>query len=164
MYRIFNPGSRPEIDSRLDDSQDALVASLSALTIRHDDLPTRPGFGTVGQEIKLRTNFFPIKVPRGPLYEYDVKITPDKGTANKRMRRRIFQLAEETADWSNNGLKGIVAHDHASKVIAAKQLPQPLTITVPFYDEDQDESEASKKEYVLTFNFVQPIDTQSLIR
>ena len=31
-------------------------------------------------------------------------------------------------------------------------------------DEDEDESQAAKKEYVLTFNFVQPIDTQSLIR
>ena len=80
------------------------------------------------------------------------------------MRRRIFQLAEDTPDWASSGLKGNVAHDHASKAITAKQLPQPLTVTVPFFDEDEDESQAAKKEYVLTFNFVQPIDTQSLIR
>lgn len=52
------------------------MASLSSLTLKDTDLPVRPGFGTEGRTINLRTNFFPVKVPKGPLYEYDIKITP----------------------------------------------------------------------------------------
>ena len=66
----------------MDNSEDQLVASLSELTLADTDLPLRPGFGTEGKVIKLRTNFFPVRVPEGSLYEYDVKITPAGQSAN----------------------------------------------------------------------------------
>ncbi len=135
----------------------------------------------MGQEIKLRTNFFPVKVPKGPLYEYDVNITP--AVSVKRVKRRIFQLAEQAVDWANAGLSARVAHDHASKLIAADKLPQPLVITVPFTDEDEgeelpqskskggkkgdkkaDKKVEKKKEYTLTITFVQDLETQSLLK
>ncbi|KAK7683759.1 hypothetical protein QCA50_013135 [Cerrena zonata] len=170
---VFAEGRPANVDARLgDNSEDQLVASLRSLTLRETDLPVRPGFGTDGKAIKLRTNFFPVKVPKGPLYEYDVKITPP--AAVKRVKRRIFQLAEQTNDWTQAGLRGRVAHDHTSKLIAADKLPQPLQIRVPFEDEDgpQPQQQAAKgkskkpkvpKEYVLTIEFVQEIETQSLL-
>jgi eukaryotic translation initiation factor 2C len=162
---VFAAGQPAVIDSRLmDNSQDALIASFKSLKLRHDDLPLRPGFGTVGVPIKLRANFFPVKVPKGSLYEYDVAITPTSGTAIKRVRRRIFQLAEDSRDWTAAGLKGFVAHDHASKLIAAKKLQQPLTIKVPFYDEDESGPKDGGKEYTLTITFVQTMETESLLK
>jgi hypothetical protein len=116
----------------------------------------------LGKPIKLRTNFFPIRVPKGPLQEYDVNISP-QATSNRRVKRRIFQLAEKTQDWASNGLKGCVSHDSSAKLIAAKLLPQPLTVTVPYFEEDDDSNiEEITKEYTLTIKYIQPIETDSL--
>jgi hypothetical protein len=144
-------------------SDGALVASLQSLVVRDNDMPPRPDFGTSGAAVKLRTNFFPVKVPKGPLYEYDVAITPVAGTAIRRVKRRIFQLAEQSSDWARAGLRGVVAHDHSAKLIAAKKLPQPLAITVPFYEEDQTPQEGGK-EYTLKIQYTQDIETASLLK
>lgn len=117
-----------------------------------------------GKPIKLRTNFFPIRVPKGPLHEYDVSISPE-GVSNRRVRRRIFQLAEGTQDWFSNGLKGRVAHDSSAKLIAANPLPQPLTITVTYLEDDDVQGsikEQGKKEYTLTIKYTRPIETDGL--
>ena len=78
LFRVFTAGGSPaNVDARLaNNSEDQLVASLSSLTLSDTDRPLRPGFGVEGKVIKLRTNFFPVRVPKGPLYEHDVKITP----------------------------------------------------------------------------------------
>jgi hypothetical protein len=127
-------------------------------------MPLRPDFGTVGVPIKLRTNFFPVRVPKGPLHEYDVAITPAAGTAVRRVRRRIFQLAEQTTEWQNSGMRGTVAHDSSSKLISARVLAQPLTIKVPYSDDDDQPLEKGGKEYTLTIKFIQEINTQDLMR
>ncbi|EKM56707.1 uncharacterized protein PHACADRAFT_141577 [Phanerochaete carnosa HHB-10118-sp] len=142
------------------------------MRLQDTDLPVRPGFGSAGTPIKLRTNFFPVKVPKGPLHEYDVKITPE--IAVKRVKRRIFQLAEQTPAWEGAGLKGNVTHDHSAKLIAAKALPQPLEIVVPFTEDEEAEistkpkggkkdGKSEKKEYTLTIKFTQELETQSLV-
>ena len=94
----------------------------------------------------------------------------------KRVKRLIFQLAEQTNDWAQAGLRGRVAHDYSSKLIAVDKLTQPLQIKVPFVDEDaptpQQQSTRSKgkkskptpKEYILTIEYIQDIETQSLLR
>lgn len=136
------------------------------MTIRQGDLPNRPDFGVAGTKVTLRTNFFPIKVPKGPLCEYDVDIKPTAGTAIRRVKRRIWQLAEGTKDWQQAGMRGIVAHDHSAKLVAAKRLPQPLVIKVPYFEEDQDgpKKDGTGKEYTLTIKFIQDLETESLIR
>ncbi|CAL1709613.1 unnamed protein product [Somion occarium] len=170
---IFAEGQPANIDARLaNKSEDQLVASLRSLQLKDTDLPTRPGFGTVGTVIKLRTNFFPVRVPKGPLYEYNVEITPS--VSIRRMKRRIFQLAAETNDWAQAGMVGRVAHDHTSKLIAANLLPQPLEIRVPFQDEDGPQQQQQQKpkggkgkrppeEYILTIVYVQDLEMESLV-
>jgi eukaryotic translation initiation factor 2C len=108
----------------------------------------------------LRTNFFPIRIPKGPLHEYDVGISP-KEVSNRRVRRRIFQLAENSQDWVSNGLKGRVAHDSSAKLIAANILPQPLSITVRYYEEDDDQGNG-KKEFTLDINYARSLETVGL--
>ena len=94
----------------------------------------------------------------------------------KRVKRLIFQLAEQTNGWVQAGLRGRVAHDHSSKLIAADKLTQPLQIQVTFVDEDaptpQQQSTRSKGKkskptpegYVLAIEYIQDIETQSLLR
>ncbi|KAJ7178055.1 argonaute-like protein [Mycena filopes] len=164
------PGTNPPIDARIQNNSDkALVASFIARKIRlaDNELPLRPGFGTAGREIKLRANFFPVRIPTGSLYEYDVAISPTTGTAPRRVKKRLFQLAEASPDWARHGLRGKVAHDHAAKLIAAAMLPQPLAIRVPFYDEGEDppaRNSKAYKEYTLTITFTQPLDTAALTK
>ncbi|KAF6761975.1 argonaute-like protein [Ephemerocybe angulata] len=164
----FGGGGRPEqggiflqgpvaIDSRLQDSsQDDVIASFKSLSIASNDLPIRPGFGKEGRAIKMRANFFPVKVPKGPLFEYDIALP-------KRIKRRLFQLVEKTPDWTSKGLKGVVAHDHSTKLISSKKLPQPLTIEVPYYDEDEEQPKKGGKVYTLEIKFIQPLDTGNLV-
>lgn len=162
-------GQPANIDRRIaDDSDKALVATFAASrsSTDPDSMPLRPDFGTEGKEIKLRTNFFPVRVPKGPLYEYDVAITPVAGTAARRVKRRIYQLAEQTTAWKQAGMTGRVAHDSSAKLIAAFMLPQPLTIKVLYYDEEESgpAKDGKDKEYTLTINFIQEIDTSNLLR
>ena len=124
-FSIFQPGAPANIDTRLtDNSQDLLVNALRTIRLNPNDLPVRPGFGTDGRPIKLRANFFPIKVRSSTYYEYDVALSPVAGTAIRRVKRRIFQLAEQSSDWERFGLKNTVAHDHSAKLISPKALPQ----------------------------------------
>ena len=137
---------------------------MKKMTVKPSDLPPRTDFGTVGQSFKMRTNFFPVKLPKMTIFEYDIAITP--GVAIRRVKRRIFQLAEATADWTRHGLKGKVAHDFASKLVAVNKLPDPLVIKIIFVDEDEDPKDKKKqkpKEYTLTFKFVKDLDTNNLI-
>lgn len=165
VYSVFSPGSPANIDRRLTDgSEQALVDSFRSIKINSNDLPLRPGFGKEGKQVKLRANFFPVKVPKASLYEYDVAISPTAGSANRRVKRRIFQLAEKTADWSRCGLQGTVAHDHSSKLIASKKLAEPIVIRVPYYDEDETHPGPNGKEYTLTITFIQNIDTSHLLK
>jgi hypothetical protein len=130
--RVYLEGVPATVDARItDNSQDALVASFQNLSVSQgpNELPPRPDFGKQGRAIVLRTNFFPVTVPKGPVFEYDVTITPAAGTAMRRVKRRIWHLAEDSPEWTQKGLKGVVAHDHSQKLIAAKKLQQPLTIT-----------------------------------
>ena len=180
-FSVFAEGQPANIDRRLvDQSQDEVILSLRSLTLNDDELPVRRDYGTTGTPIKLRANFFPVKVPRGPLYEYGVSIEPT--TNVRRMRRRIFHLAEATQDWANAGMTGRVAHDLASKLIASYKLPSdPVIIKVPFTDEEggapaptmqaakpkggkKGGKEARPREYTLTIKFVQALETESLVR
>ncbi|KAF7293020.1 Argonaute-like protein [Mycena indigotica] len=160
---VFNPGPA-NIDARVaNDSDKQLVASRAGITVAPNDLPLRPDFGTAGRAIKLRANFFPVRLPSGPLYEYDVAITPVAGTAVRRVKKRIFQLAEQSQQWAP--LTNRVVHDSSAKIIAVNQLPQPLQIRVPYYDADETPpapTDKKYKEYTLKITFTQSLDMQAL--
>ncbi|CAK5264708.1 unnamed protein product [Mycena citricolor] len=156
------------VDARLSDSSDlALVQSFRSVPIQSGEIPLRPDYGTVGRPIKLRANFFPVRVrvPDGAWFEYDVSITPVAGTAARRVKKRIFHLAEQSREWTQYELKDNVAHDYSAKLIAAKKLRQPLNITVVFHDEDEEvpkPKDKGYKEYTLSIKFVQNLDKAAL--
>ena len=163
---IFQAGTPAPIDARVADNSDqALIATFKNIKVNPNELPLRPGFGTVGTAIKLRSNFFPVLFSTArPFFEYNVVLHPATGTAIRRVRRRLFQLAEQSPDWANFGLRGIVAHDYSSKLIASKELPQPLVVKVQFYDEEDSAPKANDKEYTFSIEFIQSIDTSALAK
>jgi eukaryotic translation initiation factor 2C len=66
-----------EIDSRLAANElQQLTLSLSKVKLQGDggELPIRPGFGSLGKSIKLRSNYFPVEKFPQYLFEYDVKV------------------------------------------------------------------------------------------
>lgn len=138
--------------------QDALVNSFKSLSLRPTDLPLRPGWGSSGTAVKLRSNFFAVRVPKGPLFEYDIKITPVATV--RRLKRRIFELLEMDPAWAP--YKVGVAHDYSAKLIACRPLPQPLRFEIAYYDDDEEGPRENARTFNLEFTFTQNIDLSSL--
>lgn len=124
------------------------------------DRPLRPGYGTLGTPITLRANFFPVKVPKGPIYDYSVDINPK--TDIKRMKNRIFQLLEESALCRPH--IRYIAHDRSQRLVSARKLPQPLDITFPFIEEDETEARPKATVYTVSIKFDRELDTTRLTR
>ncbi|KAF8551548.1 Piwi-domain-containing protein [Imleria badia] len=157
------------VDARIkDDSDMAVVAKLNREASTDDasappTLPLRPDFGTQGREISLRANYFPVDV-QGNIYRYSATIALSANKKlSRRVKHRVFQLAEETVDWQQAGMSGHVAHDSAEKLVASIMLPQPLTIHGAYYEEEEDgpPSEGGT-EYTLTLTFEEEVDQQTL--
>ncbi len=121
-------------------------------------MPLRPGWGQQGRSIKLRANFFAVKLPKGPLYEYDIKITP--GITAKRMKRRLFELLDMDRAYAPH--KGYLAHDSSAKMIAARMLPEPFTFEIMYFDEDQNGPQPGGKTYAIEITFIQELDLSTL--
>ncbi|MCJ1459955.1 hypothetical protein MMC28_010334 [Mycoblastus sanguinarius] len=94
--------------------------SLGGLSLSSSRLPPRPGYGTEGRGIILRTNYFAmITNSKARLYKYNVDIKPDP-EESKRKRRRIMSLLLSREELRSNG--NAVASDYAKTLIAAKEL------------------------------------------
>jgi eukaryotic translation initiation factor 2C len=101
-------------------------------------------------------------IPKGPFYQYEVVTTPP--VTSKRMRWRIFELAESTPTWKEF-LADFVVHDHAAKLVSSTMLPQALSIDVPFYNEGEDpppDSSQDRLTYNLSIKFDRELETESL--
>ena len=134
-----------------------LITGFESLTVK-SDRPLRPGYGTVGRTITLRANFFAVKVPQRPIYDYAVEISPKEDVT--RVKARIFQLLEI----SSLGREHLpyIAHDRSQRLVSAHKLPQPLNIKIPYYDNDQDGPSHDAKIYTLSITFQRELDSNQL--
>ncbi|KAJ7021433.1 argonaute-like protein [Mycena alexandri] len=157
---IFADGSPANIPPRLSDaSHDQLIKSFSSLK-PDPDRPLRPGYGTRGRAITLRANFFPIRLPAGPIFDYTVEITPT--TNINRLKSRIFTLLEQSDVC--RPLLGHIAHDRSARLVSAKKLPQPLNIAVPFYEEGETGPRAGATVYTVAIKLDKELDIESLTK
>ncbi|KAJ7086385.1 argonaute-like protein [Mycena belliarum] len=155
---IFAENVPANVPARLSDASHAqLIQSFSTLKA-NPDRPLRPGYGTLGRAITLRANFFALRVPKGPIYDYSVEITPK--TDINRLKARIFFLLEDSA--ACRPLRGHIAHDRSQRLVSAKKLPQPLDITVPFYEDGEAGPRAGATVYTVSIKFDKELDTASL--
>ncbi|KAF5364732.1 hypothetical protein D9757_012485 [Collybiopsis confluens] len=147
------------IDQRLSQQKNdlALVKTLSSLQ-QTPERPLRPGYGTEGIPVTLRANFFPVRLPKVPVQDYNIEITP-KAEA-KWLKERLFTLLEESAAF--RPFRSHTAHDKSSRLLSAKPLPQPLTIAVPFFEEGASGPKAGDIVYSITITFTRELDPKQL--
>jgi hypothetical protein len=119
------------------------------------EFPLRPGYGTLGTEVVLRTNFLPMELRQSVIYDYDVKITPTKFGKSKKLR--IFELLEQHPSFSP--YLGHIAHDKSARMVSAQELPQPLDIKVSFH---ADGSSEPGDVYTVSITLTQKLDTSEL--
>lgn len=78
----------------------------------------------------MRANFFTIRLPKDPIYDYMVKITPDP---TKGVKERIFQLLMQHP--SVSPFARSIAHDRSDRLVSSRELEQPLEVTIAHTDE-----------------------------
>ncbi|KAJ7471966.1 argonaute-like protein [Mycena latifolia] len=140
-------------------SHDQLIRSFSTIK-PNPDRPLRPGYGTLGTSITLRANFFAVRVPAGPIFDYNVEITPK--TDINRLKARIFFLLEQSAVC--RPLLNHIAHDRSQRLVSARKLPQPLNIAVPYYEDGEAGPRANATVYTVSITFDKELDTESLTK
>lgn len=105
----------------------------------------------------MRANFFTIRLPKDPIYDYTVKITPDP---NKWIKERLFQLLERHPRISP--FARFIAHDKSERLVSARQLEQPLEVTIDHTDEGAPASSA--KPYQVELILKHTLDPNQLDR
>jgi eukaryotic translation initiation factor 2C len=155
---IFAADTHPQIDHRLSDL-DQLTATFKQLEITRE-LPLRPGYGTLGKEVVLRSNFFPVEMQKRTIYDYDVSITPTNGVKGK--KSRIFYLLERIPSFVQH--VNHIAHDGSERMVSAQELPQPLSIEVPFYEDGESGPANDATVYTVSITFARQLDTSDLTK
>ncbi|KAG6848643.1 hypothetical protein H0H93_015297 [Arthromyces matolae] len=156
---IFAEGAPANIPSRLDEpSHDSLIKAFKSLKVI-PERPLRPGYGTSGTAITLRANFFPVRLPKGPFYDYVVEVSP-KAKA-KGIERRIFELMEKSPVL--NQYSSSIAHDRAQRLISATMLPQPLDVPVRFFEEPATGPAPDAPVYIVSIKFQRELSPARLI-
>ena len=105
----------------------------------------------------VRANFFTVRLPKKPIYDYTIKMTPDPGRS---IKERIFQLLEQHPKISPHAR--FIAHDNCDRIVSARELEQPLEVKIDHYDEGAPLSTA--KPFQVTITLKATLDPQELTR
>jgi len=122
------------------------------------DRPLRPEYGTVGTRINLRTNFFAVKIRKAPIYDYTVTIDPKSDI--RRLKTRIFQLLEQSPAMQPH--LTYIAHDSSQRLVAARELPQPLQVQIKFYEDNENGPGPKAKVYTVSITEPRKLDITEL--
>ncbi|KAF3906958.1 hypothetical protein AA313_de0209849 [Arthrobotrys entomopaga] len=162
--QLFRPPTGPTtVDRNVVNDENALIASFKGLSMNppveaegkeiEPAYPPRPGFGTVGESVSVRANFFPldIKPPGGGknllVYVYDLKVVPDEQKKKAILKRVIQLFMQEYLS------KHVVATDFAKVLFSPKKLPEKLIpaggAKIKLYYEDEPGATDRSKEYTV---------------
>jgi eukaryotic translation initiation factor 2C len=153
---IFASGVPPRVDPRLAASKSAVKANLQ-VTPYDPSHPLRPGYGTLGTEVILRANFFPVTIPNRPIYEYKVKFSP---APPSKLKGRCYELLEQSAVFRPH--VDYIAHDRGARLVAAKPLPQPLAVPIKFIEDGMTAPLPNAKIYTMSIIANGELDTSGL--
>lgn len=149
-----------QLDARLANNAEATAVAPFKQILYDAVMPLRPGYGTLGRKIVLRSNFFAVKLPKGPWYEYTIEITPNDDLKYKRLR--LFELLEQSPQC--RPFLPHIAHDSSQRLVSAKKLPDPLDIRILFIEEGAQLPGPNAKTYNIHFSFVQVLDLSEINR
>lgn len=111
---------------------------MAETAVQGTSFPRRPGLGTTGRTIQVRTNFFPVlSLPGQDIIQYEVHVVPE---SNPRTNRRLYALWE---DLNSNGiLKNTKpVYDGRKYIYAPRALPlkdNQAHFTLELPDEEED--------------------------
>lgn len=142
---------------QLREEEEKVVAKFKADKDESPELPLRPGWGTQGQAGVVRANYFTIRLPKHPIYDYTVKISSDPGRG---IKDRIFQLLEQHPKISPH--VRFIAHDKNQRLVSVRELEQPLEITIDHRDEGAPADTA--RPYQVTITLRDKLDPNQLDR
>ncbi len=139
-FRYSRPHNAPStVDARLASDADltALTNGFRNLSATSTPRVLRPGFGRAGTKISLRANFFAVKYPKNlVLYDYPITIRPEVATTERRTRKRIMQLLEQSREWTP--YVDSTANDGAQRIITKKRFPdEPFAITITYIEDGE---------------------------
>jgi eukaryotic translation initiation factor 2C len=141
--------------------------SLKKLSIKDSNFPVRPGYGTLGEKVTLRTNYFHLLAKKEQkIHLYSVNVEPEG--LNKRKKRRLFELllATKTMMAHQPG----VASDYASNLITTKALdlgPEKKRIApIQYYDAEQGRTQPNPtdKSYNVKIEFTRTMALSELLQ
>ncbi|KAG1824825.1 uncharacterized protein BJ212DRAFT_1476107 [Suillus subaureus] len=125
---------RGEADELLHSHEQALDKMCCEVGIQYE-WPIHPGFSTYGEPVALVANFFAVRVTNSLIYMYHVKVEPTRNA--KDVQHRLLLLLEQTNEQTWQSVKSSMAFDGRETLVSAKELPQPMQITVRFFKEGQ---------------------------
>jgi eukaryotic translation initiation factor 2C len=157
---IYNAGEPARLDPSVS-APDELVLRLRG-THPGPERPSRPGYGTVGRVVALRSNFFGVECSLDTIYEYVVKVTPEPKSQKARVKRRVLALFEQLPVM--HPYVNQIAHDSAQRLVAACPLPEPLRESVTFFEEGDNRPTREAAKYTVEVLFSKELSTAPLKR
>lgn len=160
---IFEAGPAV-IDQRLKShADDDLVASFKSLTVEENKLPRRPDFGKAGQEVVLRTNYFPVEYSQKTIYDYDISVDPETGI--KRIMKRLLELMMSSPEFAPYAASA--SHDNMKRLVSMKKIPvsgaaQVFSVAVTYFEEDEDGPTEKSKNYRISLKLTAEHDTSEM--
>ncbi|PFH53610.1 hypothetical protein AMATHDRAFT_1253 [Amanita thiersii Skay4041] len=176
----------PAVVPDTNDAQNQLIETFKTVSYQNKR-PLRPEYGTDGNIITLRANFFPVRLPKGPFYDYSVIVTepnaPIEGSRegkakkyasdntgnsdnaqeakiNVSTRRRIFQLMKQQPLLLPFPS---IAHDFSHRLVSATKLPQPLEVPVQYIEEGEITPGEGAQVYNVRIQFLKELDINGII-
>ncbi|CAE6447538.1 unnamed protein product [Rhizoctonia solani] len=144
---IFEAGPAV-LDSRLTThADDALVESFKKLNVE-SDLPRRPDFGSAGQSVVLRTNYFPVEYKQAKIFDYDISVEPETGI--KRIMKRLLELMMTSSEFAP--YTAFAAHDNMKRLVSMKEITltgaaQVFSVAITYIEEGEDGPNERSKTY-----------------
>jgi eukaryotic translation initiation factor 2C len=108
--------------------EENILKKMNELSLKTKDsfrMPVRPGYCTLGTGAWVRANFFPVKLPTGNIYKYDVKIEP--AVKNARKAKRLYEILENHDAF--NQYASCTATDYSKTIVSLKPLNPKASTT-----------------------------------
>jgi eukaryotic translation initiation factor 2C len=93
-------------------------------------------------------------------YEYSIKITPEPKSQKPRVKRRVIDIFESSSVGAQ--YRAFIVHDGAQRLIAARELPQPLHGTVRYFEHGDSGPQQNADTYEVSIDFTKELSTAPL--
>lgn len=162
----------PPVAADVTKAENALIAARKGLSLGKlglsdgPQMPLRPGYGTLGNKVILRTNYFQVMLSDKDLqlFRYQVQVVKEPNAARK--RKRAFELFIQDAPCLS-GLRHAVATDNRTTLITIKKLdlgPEDRGVyVVPYYDAEEDGPDPRKDPLTFNIQYVKALSVQELL-